>query len=173
MTSFTKEILHKWFLGTYFGPSEILVKNRQQNVAIKTERFQNQNANFEVLRGSITGPLLFIIYINGIKLDEKKVRNLILYADKNVIKTTARNRVLIGRHHEALGKTAYWLEKKNKLTLIEDKTKTIILSKKSSGKLDVKISWNNYRRKPNVPFVSCSNVDSKLSSIDHDAKTEK
>ena len=53
-----------------------------------------------------------MIYINYIDLDENSESNLILYAEDTVIKTTARNSDFIGRHQEALDKTASWLGKK-------------------------------------------------------------
>ena len=48
--------------------------------------------------GSILGPLLFIIYIIDIELIENSESNMILYADDTVIKTTARNSELTGKH---------------------------------------------------------------------------
>ena len=58
---------------------------------------------------------------------------------KALSKKTARNSELTGRHQEMLDQSANWQEK-NKLILNEDKTKTMILSKKSSGKSDIKMN---------------------------------
>ena len=67
-------------------------------------------------------------------------------------------------------KTASWLEK-NKLTLSEDKTKTMILSKKSSCKSDVKMNGIIIEEKQSFRNLSVQN-DSKLSFTDHITKIE-
>ena len=100
------------FRGPVFDLLKFYLKNRQQYVATKTKRSQNKNVNYGVPQGSILGPLLFIIYINDIELNENSESNLIQYADDTVIKTTAKNSDLTGKHQEALDKTASWLEKK-------------------------------------------------------------
>ena len=125
--------------------------------------------NYGVPQGSILGPLL-IIYINDIELNENSESNLILYADDTVIKTTARNSDLTGKHQEALNETASWLEK-NQLTLNEDKTKTMILSKKSSGKSDVKMNGIIIEEKQLFRYLGVQ-IDSTLSFTDHITKIE-
>ena len=52
------------------------------------------------------GLLLFIININDLEPGKNSESNLILYADDTVLKTTARNSELTGRHQEALEKLA-------------------------------------------------------------------
>ena len=66
--------------------------------------------NYGVHQESTLGPLLFIV--NDVELNENSENKLILYADVTVIKTTARNKELTGKHQEALDETASWLEKK-------------------------------------------------------------
>ena len=158
------------FRGPVFDLLKSYLKNRQQHVATKTKRSQNKNVNYGVPQGSILGPLLFIIYINYIELNENSESNLILYADDTVIKTTAKNSDLTGKHQEALDKTASWLEK-NKLTLNEDKTKTMILSKKRSDKSDVKMNGIVIEEKQSFRYLGVQ-IDSKLSFIDHITKIE-
>ena len=158
------------FRGPVFDLPKSYLKNRQQYVATKTKRSQNKNVNYGVPQGSILGPLLFIIYINDIELNENSESNLILYADDTVIKTTAKNSDLTGKHQEALDKTASWLEK-NKLTLNEDKTKTMILSKKRSDKSDVKMNGIVIEEKQSFRYLGVV-IYSKLSFIDHITKIE-
>ena len=148
------------FLGPVFDLLKSYLKNRQQYVATITKRSQNKNVNNGVPQGSTLRPFLFIIYINDIELNQNSESNLILYADNTVIKTTARNSDLTGKHQEALDKTASWL-KKNKLTINEDKTKTMILSKKSSGKSDVKINGLIIEEKQSFRYLGVQ-IDSKL-----------
>ena len=100
------------FRGPVFHLLKSYLKNRQQYVATKTKRSQIKNLNYGVPQGSILGPLLFIIYINDIELNENSEINLILYADDTVKKATARNSHLTSKHQPALDNTASWLEKK-------------------------------------------------------------
>ena len=95
---------------------------------------------------------------------------MICCADDTVIKTTARNSDLSGKHQKALDKTASWLEE-NKLTLHEDKTKTMILSKKSSGKSDVKMNGIIIEEKQSFRCLGVQ-IDFKLSFTDHITKIE-
>ena len=117
-------------------------KNGQQYNATKTERYQNKTVSFRVPQGSISGPLLFIIFIN----------NRILYAEDTVIKTTAKNSELTGRHQEAFDKNNK-LVRKYKPTVNEDKTKNE-LSNKSSGKSDVKMNRITVELKQSFRYLS-------------------
>ena len=54
--------------------------------------------NYGASQESISGPLLFIIYLNDNEVHDNSERNLIFYADDTVIKTTARNCELTGKH---------------------------------------------------------------------------
>ena len=67
-------------------------------------------------------------------------------------------------------KTASWLENNN-LTLNEDKTKTNILSKKSSGKSDVKKNGIIIEEKQSFRYLGVK-IDSKLSFTDNITKIE-
>ena len=87
---------------------------------------------------------------------------MILYADDT------RNSDLTGKHQEALDKTASWL-KKNRRTLYEDKTKTMILSKKSSGKSDVYRNAILIEEKQSFRYLGIQ-IHSKLSFTDHITK---
>ena len=61
--------------------------------------------------------------------------------------------------------------RKNKLTLNEDKTKTMIVFKKSSGKSDVKLNGINIEEKQSYRYLGVQ-IDSKLSCTDHITKIE-
>ena len=158
------------FQGPVFDLLKSYLKNPIQYVATKTKRPQDKNVNYGVPQGFILGPLLFIICKNFIELNENGASNLIKYADDIVIKITARNSDLTGKHQEALDKTASWLEK-NKLTLNEDKTKTMILSKMSCKKSDVKMNGIVTEEKQSFRNLSVQ-IDSKLSFTDHITKTK-
>ena len=58
------------FRGPVLDLLKIYLKNRQEYVATKTKRSQTKNVNYGAPEQSILGPLLFIIYINDIELNE-------------------------------------------------------------------------------------------------------
>ena len=60
-----------------------------------------KNVNYGAPQQSILGPLLFIIYINDIELNENSLDNLTLYADDTVTKTTARNSDITDKHQNS------------------------------------------------------------------------
>ena len=68
--------------------------------------------NYGVPQGYIVGPLFFIMNVIDFELNRNSGSNLILDADDNVIKTTARNMELTKSHQKALKKLANCLEEK-------------------------------------------------------------
>ena len=64
-----------------------ILTNRQQYVAVNGSESSIRSINYGIPRGTVLGPLLFIIYINDI-LEIAKYAKLILYADDvNIIIT--------------------------------------------------------------------------------------
>ena len=104
------------------GPANNLIRNyltdRKQlvdNANVHSEEIINNNP-FSLPQGSNLGPLLFIIYINGM-FDLKLNGTLILYAgDATVVYTSDNLEVMQTKIQEDLQKISQWL-KCNKLTI--------------------------------------------------------
>lgn len=77
------EVLHNNLMKSY-------LKGRTQRVKIDNKLSNCTNINYSVPQGTVLGPLLFIIYINGL-LNLSTQAKLICFADNTVILVNNRN----------------------------------------------------------------------------------
>ena len=110
----------KWFK-TY-------LENRHQNVDIGGIRSAPTSVTCGVPRGSILGPLLFIVYINDMHVAVKC--KLILYADDSALLVAGKNGAIIQqRLSSELESICEWVID-NKLSLHFGKTESIVFGSK-------------------------------------------
>lgn len=114
------------------GPANNLLRdylNSRKQLVDNSDTYSEvlvNNNPFALPHGSNLGPLLFIIYINGI-FDLKLNGTLILYADDAVLIYTSDNLDTIQiKIQEDINKISHWL-KVNKLTININKTKFMLL----------------------------------------------
>jgi fructose-specific phosphotransferase system component IIB len=64
------------------------------------------------LQGLALGPLLFLIYINGLPLNVKRAEMVLFVGDTNLLITERSENVLQHKVYEVIKKLQYWLKKK-------------------------------------------------------------
>jgi hypothetical protein len=110
-------IANKWF--------ESYLQNITQYVQIDNNKSSCQNINCGVPRGSILGPLLFLIYINDISNSADV--NILSFADDTTIYMSHSNmEELFRQANQNINKICNWFCA-NKLSLNANKTKYIIM----------------------------------------------
>ena len=84
-------------------------KDRRQYVKIGTVESAKKSVKCGVPQGSILGPQLFIIYLNGVTPQKSKERRTILYADETVVFNKSSTDVGVGIiHDDTLAAVANW-----------------------------------------------------------------
>ena len=112
-----------------------LINNTESNLL--------QEDVYGVLQGSILGPLLFLLYIDGLK-SVIKLGYHHLYADDTIIIISHENLdTLTSQVETELSHIDLWL-KNNKMTINTDKTETIIFGNHSQLKKAVENKTVNY-----------------------------
>ena len=115
-------ILLKW-LASY-------LQNRKQSVLLNSVKTESRDVLFGVPQGSILGPLLFILYVNGVTKTTKNTE-MLLYADDIVITASDKDPNVAGRLlQEDLTNLVQWCTK-NGLTINTKKTKTVWYGEKT------------------------------------------
>ncbi len=108
----------KWF--------KSYLENRQQVVKIDGITSDNLNIKRGVPQGSILGPLLFIIFINDIFLQDE-LSNINLFADDAVVCKTGKNKCEISKNIQKSAKSLHNWCKENDMVLSIEKTKTMFI----------------------------------------------
>ena len=106
------------------------LQNRKQSVLLNSVKTESKEVLFGVPQGSILGPLLFILYVNGVTSTTKNT-DMLLYADDIVITASNKDPEIAGRLlQEDLTKLVQWCTK-NGLTINTKKTKTVWYGEKT------------------------------------------
>ena len=164
-----------WKLHNYFGIRGICLNlfenylsNRYHYTNILGHYSNNNKITIGVPQGFCLGPLLFLLYINGLPLSSNF--DSILYADDIAIILSDSNvNSLINRVNNELYIIDIWLEK-NKLCLNYSKTSFIIFNKQPNKTCDyefkLKINNNLIKRLNSIKYLRVL-IDIKLSWSGH------
>ena len=124
--------------------------NRKQRTSCDGELSDTRPVTFGVPQGSILGPLLFLVYINGLS-DVVKHPEISLYADDTVMYCFSDDpHELENCLNEDLRNVAVWL-RENRLTLNLEKSKSMLIG--------------SNRKLTNISSLSLSIHDSNLNSV--------
>ena len=130
-------ITNKWF--------ETYLKDRQQFVSINDCNSQCASMPIGIPQGSVLGPLLFLLYINGLNLAIKHCKVYHFADDTNLLYTNNSIKKLNKLLNKDLKNLTNWLNA-NKISLNVDKTE-MILFKPTKKPLDcqLKLKLNGKR----------------------------
>ena len=124
------------------------LSNRKQYVSINGEQSESHEINCGVPQGSVTGPLLFLIYINLPNISD--VLKFYLFADDtNIYYESNSLQNLEKTINKELNKLYLWLNV-NRLSLNIDKTNFIIFhpfNKPMKKRITIKINTKAIRKK--------------------------
>ena len=126
------------------------LQNRKQFVSINGFKSSVNSIQFGVPQGSVLGPLLFLIYINDLKLS---VKNSIVHHfadDTNLLYINKSIRVLCKKINYDLKGITHWLNA-NRISLNVNKTEFIIFRKSNKlANFEYKIKLNGKRLYPST-----------------------
>ena len=158
--------LHNYGIrGNAFNLIRTYLTNRKQYTIINGKKSAVQSVKFGVPQGSILGPLLFIIYINDLRLSTTFKVNL--FADDGYLSlSNSSEKELEQEVNFQLNKVNCWLQY-NKLSLHPDKTTYLIFSrKKTKYSFDIKIGQVTLKESSETKYLGLL-IDNKLSWKPH------
>ena len=110
------------------------ITNRKQQTSCDDELSDSLPVTFRVPQGSVLGPLLFLVFINGL-LDAVQHTDISLYADDTVLHCFSDSLHELEKClNEDLRNVAVW-SRENRLTLNLEKTKSMLIG--SNRKLGI------------------------------------
>lgn len=143
---------------------ELIQKNEQNFV--NTYHSQSNIINVGVPQGSILGPLLFIIYLNDLKLQMSNVSIVSFADDTNLIIKPSMNMSLENSAISALHKITSWFAANN-LALNLDKTKYILFNSNSTNREpELFVQNKQISSVQQIRFLGVE-IDNKLSWDEH------
>ena len=104
--------------------------NRKQRIVIKNQSSPYTTLRCGVPRGSILGPLLFIIYTNDLFFENNPTEKIIMYADDTLVINTADTELsAVQNSQNCFDRVIAWCNL-NKLTINSEKTKHLCITNK-------------------------------------------
>ena len=124
------------------------LNGRQQYLQIDDKRSEKLNTNFGVSQGSILGPVLFNLYVADLAdhLGEA-CSSCHQYADDTTIYKIVKPKDLqkgVTKISDSLKNLVHWSDG-SKLAINNDKTKTMLVTTSSNGKLSLSSYTRNYK----------------------------
>lgn len=162
-----QKLLMYGFHGIAYDWIKSYLTNRKQFTSFKNENSYLQTIKCGVLKGSILGPLLFIIYVNDITMVSSN-SSLVMFADDtNIFFNDSDTQCLERTVCHELALYFDWFAS-NKLSLNISKTNYMVFNLPSTQNHDFKLTINNIPLKPasSVNFLGVY-IDSKLNWNNH------
>ena len=144
-----------------------VLRNRKQQVVFNNEISEHHHIKCGVPKGSILGPLLFLLYINGIS-NASHILKSILFADDTSIFLSNKNlQILQATFNQEINIISQWLYE-NKLTINIKKTHFMVFTKRKCNINDIiiNICGSQVKQVSSLKFLGVT-IDYKLNWSDH------
>ena len=156
--------------GPVYTILESYFENRKQFVQSGQSKSQMTEVKYGVPQGSISGPLLFIVYINDLKTNSP-YPNFIFFADDTAAYTKSNKANARHEHQQMFSQTENWL-KMNKFTLNTDKSKIIAFKTKNDRSDVFTMNGKPLENLSSLSYLGIT-IDKNIDFREHSKSVEK
>ena len=151
---FCSKMFCVWFEGEVYDILDSYLINRQQCVSVSKQRSSFESIFCNVPQGSVSGPLLFLIYVNDLPAFCTNCNVTMFADDRNIY------RKVDDGMNDTIENVSVWMES-NKLAINRDKCKAISFAATNETP-EIKIHDYNIEFADHIKYLSVY-IDSKLS----------
>ena len=159
------KLKHYGIIGVAYSWFESYLKDRKQYVSINGYKSKHLAVSLGVPQGSVSGPLLFLIYINELSTAIKLCKVHHFADDTNLLQINDSMKKLNKAVNFDLKNLTNWLNT-NKISLNVSKTELILFKQKMKKlNFDLKLKLNGKRLYPTLKYIGIK-IDESLTCID-------